>query len=525
MPNSEEKRKGRIGIRRNMSLPTVISLFIIVFASIYLVLRANTFFSSEFGILEKFWGAIFLIAELFVFTNILGFLISIIKSTVSYKTIAESYFAPYSNESVSCFICSYNEPIEILEETIASVLNIDYENKELFLLDDSTGELGKQVRKLGRKYNIRVIQRKDRSGFKAGAINNGLRYSKAKYFVVFDADQKPTANFLKDLIYLLERDERMALIQTPQFYANTRNPIARAAWNRQSVFYEYVCEGKSTNNAMFCCGSNFIARRKAIDELGGFDETTVTEDFATTFELHKNGWKTLYYNLVYVSGLGPETLSAYFAQQYRWAHGTVTVFKKVIASFIKNPFAMKLGQWWEYLLASTYFFTGWSNFVFMAAPIAFLLFGIRPLSGDPITYLASFIPYFVLSMLLFAYSMGKRGYGIKDVFLAQSIALTTFSVYMVADVAALLGLKAKFNVTPKEKEGKEILPLHSIWPQIGMLLFSFLAVVIGFVKVLSTGSLVVWINIFWAFYHLILLSYLFVVYKRNAKEELVSKII
>ncbi|MBI5223386.1 glycosyltransferase [Candidatus Micrarchaeota archaeon] len=504
MLDLEEKQRVRIGLGRRLAFPLVLATVIIVFASIYLIIRASTLFSSDYGVFERLWAMIFLVSELFIFLNILGFLLSILKSTANYKTVTESYFAPYSNESVSCFICSYNEPLEILEETILSVLNVNYENKELILLDDSTGELAELVRSLGKKYSLRVIQRYGRPGFKAGALNNGLKYVNSKYIAVFDTDQKPTSNFLKDLVYLLERDEKMALIQTPQFYVNTQNPIALAAWNRQRVFYEYICEGKSTSNAMFCCGSNFIARRRAIDDVGGFDATTVTEDFATTFNLHKKGWKTLYYNLVYVRGLGPETLPAYFAQQYRWAHGTVTVFKRVIISFIKNPFQMKPQQWWEYFLSSTYFFTGWSNFVFMLAPMAFLIFGIRPLMGDAVIYLVSFIPYFVLSLLLFVYSMGKRGYGLRDILLSQSIALTTFNVYMVADVEALVGLPAIFNTT--HRGVNDTLSLRLIWPQMSMILLSIVALMVG---LLSSGGLVVWINMFWAFYHLILLSYLF----------------
>ena len=454
-----------------------------------------------------------LISELFVFIHVIGFLVSIVKSKRTYKTVSDSYFAAYSAPSVTCFICTYNEPAELVEETVASVLNLDYRNKEVVLLDDSTGAFKTQLKELGKKYSIRVIHRDERSGFKAGAINNGLKYSKAKYIVVFDADQKPTSNFLKDLVYLLEQDEQLALVQTPQFYTNTRNLIAQAAWFRQSVFYEYVCEGKSTNNAMFCCGSNFILRRKAIDEIGGFDETTVTEDFATTLKLQKIGWKTLYYNVVYVSGLGPITLGAYFVQQYRWAHGTVTTFKEVVRSFIKNPFALKPAQWWEYILSSTYFFTGWSNFVFMTLPIAFLLFGIRPLIADPIAYLAAFVPYFVLTLLLFAYSMKERGYQIKDLFFGQAISLITFSVYMVADAAALLGIKTKFMTTPKEDTS--VLSIVVLWPQLVMLALSILAVTIGIVRGIETGSFAVWINVFWAFYHAALLSYIFVFNKRK----------
>jgi cellulose synthase (UDP-forming) len=484
------------------------AILILVASCIYFVFRTSTLFLPGYSLVERLYGSLFLAAELFVFLHTVGFILSILRSTKSYKSVTDMYFAPYSKATVTCYISSFNEPADILEETIASVRALDYRSKEVILLDDSTGEYAKNAARLAAKYSIGIIQRTDRTGYKAGAINNALKICTSTYVVFFDADQKPSPDFLRDLVHLLDSDEKLAMVQTPQFYANTENRVANAAWNRQSVFYEYVCEGKDASNAMFCCGSNFIARREALLQVGGFDDTTVTEDFATTLKLHIAGWKTRYYNIVYVIGVGPETLAAYFTQQYRWAHGTVSVFRKVVGAFFRNPGALKPSQWWEYFLSSTYFFTGWSNFFFMLTPILFILFGLHVFFGNPLIYLVAFLPFFTLNILLFAYSMRDRSSIAKDVILGQSISLITFSIYMAADAAALLGMKTKFSVTSKERG--DAASLRLLWPQFIMLFALTFTSVVGVFKGLATHDLAIWINTFWAAYNVFFLAFFFV---------------
>jgi len=487
---------------------TILTFFVVVFASVYVVFKMTTFFQPGYTLLDQAVGLALLIAELFVLSHTIGFLLNMVRSSRLYTTVEDRFFAAYAEPKVTCFICSFNEPKEILEETIASVKAMDYRNKEVILLDDSRDEFRKIAKGLGKKYRLRVIQRKERRGFKAGAINDSLKYAKGKFIAVFDSDQKPVSNFLSDMIPLMEKDEKLALVQTPQYYGNSHeNIVANGAEQRQTVFYEYVCEGKSTANAMFCCGSNFVMRKDAIKAAGGFDESTVTEDFATTLKLHIQGWRTMYYNYVYVVGLGPDTLGAYFTQQYRWAHGVSAVLKKVFLAFIKNPFALKFKQWWEYYLSGSYFFTGWSNFIMMLAPMLFLLFGIRPLIADPAAYIAAFVPYFFLSMVLFVYTMRQRGYAYRDIFVGQAIALLTFDVYMVATLGGILGFRTKFGVTPKGTAN--ILPLAITWPQLTMFALSIIAGIVGIYKGISTGNLAVWVNVFWVFYHVTLLSYIF----------------
>src|SRR6185295_5712470 len=133
--------------------------------------------------------------------------------------------------------------------------------------------------------------------------------------------------------------------------------------------------------------SNVVMRRAALLSIECvvdgrhhfFDETSVTEDFATSVRLHAGGWKTAYVNQTYVVGMGPETLPAYFTQQMRWAMGTLAVGLRIFRQLLKKPGALRAGQWWEYLMSGTYYFVGFANFIFMLAPIAFMFFNVRPM--------------------------------------------------------------------------------------------------------------------------------------------------
>ena len=104
---------------------------------------------------------------------------------------------------------------------------------------------------------------------------------------------------------------------------------------------------------MFCCGTNVILRASALKAIGGMDEGTVTEDFATSLKLHSHGFSSLYYNHTCVFGMGPEDLIGYFTQQFRWTAGTLQVFKKLVAQFFTKPFSLSMGQWFQYFLSGT----------------------------------------------------------------------------------------------------------------------------------------------------------------------------
>lgn len=481
----------------------------LTFLCVYATFRGASLFNPGYRWIDRVFATLLLGAEAFILFHGIGYLSTVFKAIRGYKVTKTRLFVPSTEPPVAVVIASFNEDLAMLEDTITSVTNLDYANKRVYLLDDSTKEdLHKGAEALAKRYGCTYVHRVNRRGYKAGAINDLLEVIREKYLAIFDADQKPVYNFLREVIPLLEEDEKLALVQTPQFYANTEySPVARGASYQQAVFYEYTCEGKSTSNAMFCCGTNVVLRTQALRSIGGFDETSVTEDFATGLRLHIKGWKSLYYNKVFVYGLGPETLAGYFTQQMRWATGTIGVFRRVVLAFFRNHRALRLGQWWEYFLSGSYYFIGWVNLIFMLCPVAYILFGIRPLIAEPLLYLAAFVPYFIVFLYLFYLSMGMRGYRIRELFTGQSIGFTSFWVLITSSVVAMLGKRRAFGVTPKGVKGR--LPIRYLTPQLAILALSLTAIAMGSYRVLAAVDFVMVINIFWVAYHSLLLGSVF----------------
>ncbi|UCD55744.1 MAG: glycosyltransferase [Candidatus Omnitrophota bacterium] len=476
---------------------------------VYVIVRTTLFLFAEYEPLEKFFAIILIFGEFFVLIHGFGYAINVFRTVRKKK---ERSFVPgplKTKPSVAILVAARHEPREVLENTFITLKDLNYGEKSVYFLDDSSEEKYlREAEELAKTYDLILFRRKTRHGAKAGIVNDCLKTLTQKYVAIFDADQNPLPEFLNVLIPIMEQDDKLAFIQTPQFYTNIeKSRVARGSAFQQAVFYEYICEGKSTQGAMFCCGTNIVFRRDALLEVEGLDESTVTEDFATSVKLHAKGWKSLYYNHAYAFGMGPENLSGYFKQQFRWATGTISVFKKLIAKFLTKPFSLRFNQWWEYLLSSSYYLVGLAFFALMICPIIYLLFKVPSFFTKPEIYFLAFLPYIVLSMSIFHGVLSTRNYRLKDLFLGQLLGVAAFSVYIRGALSALLGIKVTFGITEKTK-GK-MLPYIKLWPQIIMLSLNFIAFVWGMNRFIYEREPAVLVNGFWAFYHFIFLCGIF----------------
>jgi cellulose synthase (UDP-forming) len=499
-----------------------ITSFILMAA--YVAVRLTTIpFDSSFGPADRILAFCLLWAELFLCMHGVGYFTSVLKAARRERRTTPWLFAKPAEAPVAVLIASFNESEDVLAETIASALAMDYPNFRVYLLDDSTKPDRKAgAARLARQFGIELVTRTNRAGYKAGAINDLLPLLTETYVAILDADQRPLTAWLRDIVPLLEENPRLAFVQVPQIYVNTHGlPVARAAAYQQAVFFEYICEGKSDSNAMFCCGSNVVMRREALLSVEAivdgrkhyFDETSVTEDFATTVRLHAAKWRTAYVNRRYVVGMGPETLPAYFTQQMRWAMGTLGVGLRVMRQLVRHPTQLTAGQWWEYILSGSYYFVGFATFIFMIAPVLFVGFDVRPLRSETGLYLIFFVPYIVFTMNLFFFGMMLRNYSLKGVWLASALSFSTFRTYMMAGVVALFGLKRAFGVTPKGVGGA--IPIYRLWPELLLLVANVVTAGYGWFWMTRYGfELAYFINTFWATYHSILLSTLFIHFNR-----------
>ena len=498
---------------------TALTLLAVIVILVYIVVRTTLFLFYTYTPIEKLFAIMLIFGEFFVLLHTLGYIFDIFKVFRKENRVYEENLRKKGKNEpfVAILVAARHEPKEVLKNTFITINAINYKNKQVYFLDDSSlVEYQEEADELAQEFDLKLFRREVRRGAKAGIVNDCLKTLDQKYVAIFDADQNPMPDFLNPLIPILEHNDKLAFVQTPQFYSNTEeNSVSRGAAFQQAVFYEYICEGKNTDNAMFCCGTNVVFRRSALMDVGGLDESTVTEDFATSVKLHSNGWKSLYYPHVSVFGMGPVDLNGYFKQQFRWATGTISVFKALIWRFFTKPFSLKPMQWWEYLLSSSYYLVGLAFFCLMICPVIYLLFKIPSFFAKPEIYFLAFIPYITLSMAIFYMVLGTRNYKIKDLFLGQLLGALTFTVYVRGAVSAILGFKTTFGITEKIKG--RALPYLKLWPQLGMLYLSFIALVWGINRFVYERDIAILVNGFWVLYHFLILSSVF--YFNGAKGE------
>ena len=190
---------------------------------------------------------------------------------------------------------------------------------------------------------------------------------------------------------------------------------------------------------MFCCGTNVVFRRAALDDAGGFSPDSLTEDFELSIRLHERGWTTKYLPKVLASGLGPEDAGSYVSQQLRWARGCLAAMPAVISA--RLPLRVRM----QYLLSAAYWLTGWTLLVYMTFPVVRILTGEQPINVPSAEqFMIYWGPYFLAGMVTVAVAgAGKYSYS------AFALMSASFWIHILATILTVLRRKGSFAVTPK----------------------------------------------------------------------------
>jgi cellulose synthase (UDP-forming) len=366
---------------------------------------------------------------------------------------------------VDVLVPVYGEPIDVVEPTVARAREMEGAGVTVHLLDDGgDDELAELARRAGAVYHRRAGS----AGAKAGNINAALERTSGEFVVILDCDHVPSPRFLTETLGHMA-DERVAFVQTPQYYANhDENLVARAAWAQQALFFGAIARGKGNLGSIFCCGTNVLFRRTALEQTGGFPTHSVTEDFELSVELHQLGWRSVYVPEVLASGLGPEDMASYVSQQQRWARGCLAGARSVLRA--RLPGRVRA----QYLLSSMYFLSGWTLLIYMTFPVVRILSGAQPIAaGSADQFLIHFVPYFLVALGAVALA-GAGSY----TFSAFALSASTFWIHVQATLRALVGRRGGFVVTPKEGEAgrqpRVVLPaLATAGALIGVAVYGF----------------------------------------------------
>jgi len=425
--------------------------------------------------------------------EIYGFIVALLHLMMTWRLTIRVPPPCQPDVTVDVFVPSYNESVDLVRKTLLAAKHMDHSH-ETWLLDDGNRE---EMKSLAERLGVHYLSRTDNLHAKAGNLNHALAHSNGEFIAIFDADHAPQKNFLiRTLGYF--NDAGVAFVQTPQDFFNLDSYQHRwqekkkKLWTEQALFFKVLQRGKDYWNAAFFCGSCAVVRRSAIEKIGGFATETVTEDLHTSVKLHKQGYRSVYHAESLAFGIAPANVAPFLKQRVRWGQGAMQVLKCENIFFNRQ---LTIGQKLNYLASMMTYFDGWQKGIFYIAPAIVLLAGIMPISAGTYDFLLHFIPYYLLSFIVFE-EVG-RGYG--GTLYIEQYNFARFAAFAWATLGLFLG-KLKFKVTSKEKS-RENVSNKLFLPQLIVLLLNTGAIPFGLIMSFSMHYLpkdAVTFNIVWA---------------------------
>ncbi|MFH2008765.1 MAG: cellulose synthase family protein [bacterium] len=237
----------------------------------------------------------------------------------------------------------FNE-LYVAERLLDAVAKIEYprDRLDIQVLDDSTDETTgicrRKVAELkGTGLDIEYIHRTDRTGFKAGALDNGLKTSKGEFVMIFDADFIPQSSVVMECIHHFT-DPKIAVVQARWGHLNYDHSAltrVQALMLDGHFIIEHTARCRSGRFFNFN-GTAGIWRRTAIDDAGGWEHDTLTEDMDLSYRAQLKGWRFVYLKDVVVPAELPVEMNAFKSQQFRWAKGSIQNARKILPRVLRS---------------------------------------------------------------------------------------------------------------------------------------------------------------------------------------------
>lgn len=257
--------------------------------------------------------------------------------------------APAEWPSVTVQLPLFNERY-VAERLIEAVCDLEYPRGrlEIQVLDDSTDETrGIVARKVAemveRGHDIVHLHREDRCGYKAGALAAGCEVAKGELLAVFDADFLPPKDFLVRSVPHFAADEQLGMAQARWGHLNREQSLLTGV---QAILLDGHFVVEHTARHRTGCLFNFngtagIWRRQAIDDAGGWDHDTLTEDLDLSYRAQLAGWRFHYLPDLVVPAELPADINAYKSQQHRWAKGSIQTARKLLGTVLRTKLPLR----------------------------------------------------------------------------------------------------------------------------------------------------------------------------------------
>ena len=385
------------------------------------------------------------------------------KLTSSKRSTSHTFMEEPNLPFITIQLPIFNEKY-VVERLIDNVLLLDYprDKYEVQVLDDSTDDtinitMAKVAHYKSLGFNIECLTRLDRSGYKAGALKAATTSAKGEFIVIFDADFLPNPDFLKLTIPAFQ-DPKIGVVQTRWEHLNQHYSLLTEMQAFQ-LNVHFTIEQKGRYEAEYLLqfnGTAGIWRKSCIDDAGGWEADTLTEDLDLSYRAQLKGWKIKYLEDVTAPAELPAEINGLKSQQFRWMKGGAETAKKMLPKVWTSGISWtKKTQATVHLLSSSVFI-----FVFLLGVFSVpLLFFINPMGIKPESFTVFLLSLLSIIIVYFAANVGKawprenklkmilKFFLLFPVFLALSMGLAFHN--SLAVMQGWLGKQSAFIRTPK----------------------------------------------------------------------------
>jgi exo-beta-1,3-glucanase (GH17 family)/cellulose synthase/poly-beta-1,6-N-acetylglucosamine synthase-like glycosyltransferase len=369
---------------------------------------------------------------------------------------------------ISVHVPAYNEPPDMMVETLDALSRLDYPSFEVLVIDNNTQNenvwrpVQQHCKKLGAKF--RFFHVSPLEGFKAGALNFALKHThtEAEAIAVIDSDYQVESDWLKRLVVHFDEPE-VAIVQAPQDYRDfNENAFKAMCYAEYKGFFHIGMVTRNERNAIIQHGTMTLVRRKVLQEVGGWGETTITEDAELGLKIFEHGYQATYESTSYGRGVMPDTFMDYKKQRYRWAYGAMQIMREHAGALFLNQTHLNLGQRYHFIAGWLPWIADGFNFIFTLLAIIWSLLMI----SNPVHFNAPNIMISLVPILFFGFKLLKMlalyrtrmhasfvtatGAAVAGLALSHTIAKAVLS-------GLFIGRKVPFLRTPKGRQSAAIL--------------------------------------------------------------------
>ncbi|MBI5557237.1 MAG: glycosyltransferase [Deltaproteobacteria bacterium] len=406
---------------------------------------------------------------------------------------------------VSVHVPAYNEPPEMLNETLDALARLDYPHFEVIVIDNNTKDpavwqpVAEHCARLGPRF--RFFHEDPLAGFKAGALNFALAHTapEATVIAVIDSDYTVTPNWLRDLAPQFS-NPKTAIVQAPQDYRDDRENLFKAMCYAEYRGFFYIgMITRNERNAIIQHGTMTMVRKSVLAEVDGWAEWCITEDAELGLKIFEKGYEAAYIADSYGQGLMPDTFIDFKKQRFRWAYGAVQIMRHHAGTLFRGGSSLTLGQRYHFIAGWLPWMADSLNLLFTLAALFWSVgMTIFPKVVDPPLVILSAMP-----LTLFIFKMAKMFYLYRSrvgatVTQTFASALAGLSLSHTISLAIMTGLVTKskpFFRTPKMANAhallqallsarEEVLILTGLW---------LAAVAVHLTQGTDSPDLVVWI--------------------------------